>query len=324
MVLRLADELLDALGLNTSKPLVLQAHHAAWTGHWMCGRLETGVRHAEMGLELYRRETHHALAAHFTGHDAGVCCRFTLGIASQLLGYPERARDRMADSLALADSLAHPQTQIIALTLAGCMYIVRRDVAQVRELATAGIEICREQGVPTFGAGFELMAAWAEAMLGGDGDVRPRFAHAIAAMEERRFLVRRSFYLGTQAAVCLVAGAYGDGLAAVEAALTFVHAHGERWYEPELHRLKGELILGASRDRREEAEATFLHAIEAARTNGARWFELRAVTSLARFWADAGKRQRAHGLLAAAYGWFTEGLETPDLKDAKALLKALS
>ena len=324
MVLRLRDELLDTLRPDTSDAHVLQAHHAAWTSHWMFGQLEASFRHAEVGIGLYRHEAHHALAARFTGHDAGVCCRYTLGMASQLLGYTERARDRTADSLALAASLAHPQTQILALSFASCIYIIRRDAAKVRELTGIGVAECREQGVPTFGAAFGLMAAWADAMLGSDGDVRPRIAHAVTVMEERRFLVRRSFHLGIQAAICLAAGSWSDGLAAVEAALTFVRTHGERWYEPELYRLKGELLLSASRSGRENAVAALQCGIDAGHANGARWFELRATTSLARLWAEAGERRRAHDRLTSVYGWFTEGLETPDLKDAKALLDQLS
>jgi predicted ATPase len=323
--LRLVDELIDSLRPDTPETLVLQAHHAAWSAHWMYGQPEIGYRHAEVGLELYKREAHHALAPHFSGHDAGVCCRYTLGIVNQLLGYPDRASDRLADSLALAASLRHPQSQIIALSFAvSSMYIARSDPANVRELAAVGAELSREQGVRTYAAMFDLMVAWADMNLGDNEDPRPRISDALAAMEAAGFLLRRSFFLGVQAELYLATGVHADGLAAVEAALTFVSRHGEHFYEPELQRLKGELLLCSSQNRREEAEAAFLCATETARTANARWLGLRGATSLARFWAEAGERRRAHDLLAPAYGWFTEGFETPDLKNAKALLEQLN
>jgi predicted ATPase len=98
---------------------------------------------------------------------------------------------------------------------------------------------------------------------------------------------------------------------------------GERVWEPELYRLKGELLLQLSSDNQAEADTCFRHALEIARTQQAKSFELRAVTSLARLWQQQGKRQEAHDLLAPVYHWFTEGFDTADLQDAKALLDAL-
>ena len=228
----------------------------------------------------------------------------------------------MADALALAASLAHPQTQIVALTIAATMYAIRRDAAMVRKLAGLAAEECRQQGVPTFGAGAELMLAWADAMLGPEPGARARIARALAALEERRFLVRRPFYLGVQAEVCLQADAFAEGLASTEAALACIEAGGERWYEPELHRLRGELLLRASRDGSEEAGVAFQRAIDVACVANARWFELRAATSLARLRAERGERNQAHDLLAQVLGWFTEGFDTVNLREAKALLDA--
>jgi class 3 adenylate cyclase/predicted ATPase len=323
-VLRLAQELLAGLGPDTPEALVLQAHHAAWMGHLMCGRHEEACRHAEVGFGLYRREAHHAMAERFAGHDAGACCRYTLGFSSQLLGHAERARDRMADALALAASLAHPQTQIVTLTIAATMYALRRDAPMVRKLALLAVEECGQQGVPTFGAGAELMLAWADAMLDPEPGARDRITRALAVLEERRFLVRRPFYLGVQAEVCLQANAFADGLASTEAALACIEAGGERWYEPELHRLRGELLLRASRDGSDEAGVAFQRAIDVACVANTRWFELRAATSLARLRAERGERDQAHDLLAPVLGRFTEGFDTVHLQEAKALLDGLA
>lgn len=322
-ILRLARELLGTLRRETSKLLVLQAHHAAWTSYWTCGEYEAACRHAEVGVGLYRPEAHHTLAGQFAHHDAGVCCRCTLGIAGQLLGHSEHAKARTAEALDLAASLNRPQTRITALAYAVCINALRRDTVRVRELAETTAEECQQQGVLKFGAAAEFMLAWAEAALGAGGAARARMAHMLAEMAERRYRLRRSFFLGLQAAACLDANEAAEGLAAVKEALAFAEAHGERWYEPELHRLHGELLLRTSRNGRDEAETAFLRALGAARAAGARWLELRATASLARVWEEQGKRRKAHDLLAPIYDWFTEGFDTPDLREAKALLETL-
>jgi predicted ATPase len=106
--------------------------------------------------------------------------------------------------------------------------------------------------------------------------------------------------------------------------LAFAEDSGERWWEADLHRLKGELLLAQSAANHAEAEGCFRWALKVGHQQGAKAFELRAATSLARFWHDQGKRTEAHDLLAPVYGWFTEGFDTADLKDAKALLDALA
>ena len=114
------------------------------------------------------------------------------------------------------------------------------------------------------------------------------------------------------------------GLMALTEALTLVNTTGERWYESEIYRLKGELLLQQSSDNSTTTEACFHHAIAIAQNQQAKSLELRAASSMARLWQQQGKRQEAHDLLAPVYGWFTEGFETADLQDAKALLDELA
>jgi predicted ATPase len=114
------------------------------------------------------------------------------------------------------------------------------------------------------------------------------------------------------------------GLAALAEALTLVDTTGDRWYEPESHRLKGELLLQQNADNQADAESCFAQAITIAQKQSAKSLELRAATSLAKLWQQQGKRQEAHDLLAPVYHWFTEGFDTADLKDAKALLDELA
>jgi predicted ATPase len=118
------------------------------------------------------------------------------------------------------------------------------------------------------------------------------------------------------------AGHAGEGLATLAEALTFVEETGEGYYEAEIHRLRGELLL--RRGDAAEAEASFHSAIEVARRQSAKSWELRATTSLCRLWQQQGKHEKARQRLAEIYGWFTEGFDTPDLKEAKTLLEELS
>ena len=114
------------------------------------------------------------------------------------------------------------------------------------------------------------------------------------------------------------------GLPMLTEALTLIDQTGERWYESECYRLKGELLLQQNADHHADAETCFHHAIAIAQNQQAKSWELRAAISLARLWQQQGKRQEAYDLLALVYGWFTEGFDTPDLQEAKALLEALA
>jgi predicted ATPase len=134
----------------------------------------------------------------------------------------------------------------------------------------------------------------------------------------------RSYYLA------LLAEAYGTmgqpeaGLIVLAEALTLADKTGERFYEPEIHRLKGALLQQQSADNHAEAQACFHRALDIARSQQAKSLELRAATSLSRLWQQQGKRNEARQLLAEVYSWFTEGFDTPDLREAKALLDELA
>jgi predicted ATPase len=133
----------------------------------------------------------------------------------------------------------------------------------------------------------------------------------------------RSYFLTLLADVHGSIGEPETGLAVLTEALTHVDTTGERWCEPELHRLKGELLLQQNSDNHAVAETCFQYAISIAQNQSAKSWELRAATSLARLWHQQGKRQAAHDFLAPVYGWFTEGFDTADLQDAQALLNEL-
>src|SRR5262249_16875545 len=136
--------------------------------------------------------------------------------------------------------------------------------------------------------------------------------------------IMRSYFLALLTEVHGMIGEPEAGLTVLTEALAHADNTGERWYEAELHRLKGELLLQQHLDNQAEAETCFQQAITIAQNQQAKSFELRTATSLAKLWQQQGKRQEAHDLLAPVYHWFTEGFDTADLIEAKALLDALA
>jgi predicted ATPase len=169
-----------------------------------------------------------------------------------------------------------------------------------------------------------ILCGWALVQQGQAHEGIEQMSQGLRALRATGAELLRPYWLA------LLAEAYGTmrqpaaGLTVLAEALTLVDTTGQQWYEAELHRLKGVLLLQQSLDNQAEAESSFHHALDIARTQQAKSFELRAATSLSRLWQQQGKRQEAHALLAPVYGWFTEGFDTADLKGAKALLETLA
>ena len=169
-----------------------------------------------------------------------------------------------------------------------------------------------------------MLHGWALARQGQTKEGIEKINQGLIALRGTGGELSRPCYLALLAEVHGIQGEPEEGLTVLTEALTLVDKTGERWYDPELYRLKNALLLQQSSDNQAEAETCFHHAIRIAQNQSAKSWELRAATSLARLWQQQGKRQEAHDLLAPIYGWFTEGFDTADLLDAKALLDELS
>jgi predicted ATPase len=192
-----------------------------------------------------------------------------------------------------------------------------------QERAEAAIRLATTLGFPLWMAISSILRGWA---LVQQGQAREGIAQINQGMMDYRATGAKlalSHYLALLAEAHGTIGEPEAGLTALREALTLVDTTGERVWEPELHRLKGELLLQQTSDNATEAETCFQHAISIAQNQSAKSWELRAATSLARLWHQQGKRQEAHDLLAPVYHWFTEGFDTADLQDAKALLDTL-
>jgi predicted ATPase/class 3 adenylate cyclase len=322
---RLADELLSLARRGSDPAYLLQARHATWTTCLYLPELSACAEETEKGVVLYDRDQHRSHKFLYGGHDPGVCAANYRALSQWLLGFPDQAVDRAEQAVALAHELDHSFSLILALSFFSYLCHFRRDAALAREHALAVTTLCTKQGVsPHYLATAGIIQGWAEVhetrAVQGIAEIR----QGLDQLEAMRVHHRRSYYLA------ILAEAYGSvteseqGLCALAEAATFMEETGEAFWEAEIHRLKGELLLHRSPESQAQAEASFRNALNTARHQEARSLELRAATSLARLMVAEGRRADAHALLAPVYGWFTEGFATPDLKDAKALLDELA
>jgi predicted ATPase len=211
------------------------------------------------------------------------------------------------------------------LAFAAMFDLLRREEQLARERAEAVITLSTEQGLPQFLAFGTFSHGGALAEQGQLEEGMAQIQQSLVALRATGTENQRTENLARLAAVYGKVGRIGEGLTLLAEALALVDKTGERWYEVELYRLKGELVLQSRvANSHAEAEAYFRKAIEIARKQQAKSLELRATMSLVRLWQQQGKTAKARDLLASIYGWFTEGFETKDLQEAQALLEELS
>jgi DNA-binding SARP family transcriptional activator/tetratricopeptide (TPR) repeat protein len=358
---RVGEQLLGLVHDGDRQSLML-AHWVLAHSHWWQGQLLTAREHLEEALVLYDPEASRPLCPLLAG-DPGVIGHTMLGFMLWLLGYPDKGRARSRQALARAEAMAEPSSIAFAQLLAGSMYLLLgRDVAAglshfhaLRPLVGTGLiygawaELSAAQTrAPTEASGQAPTEASGQAHDGQAGarGAEPALERGLAqAAEAGSGLpavgsgLGQAAHLLVQAQMSASAGQAEAGLATMDQALDWIEQTGVRVLEAEVRRMRGELLLQAAGGKMQdavasdlhsglaspfaEAEACFQRALEVARGQQARWFELRAAVSLARLWQGQGRCDEARGLLAGTYGWFTEGFDTVDLVEAKALLEQL-
>ncbi|MFQ5937155.1 MAG: AAA family ATPase, partial [Acidiferrobacterales bacterium] len=320
----LADEVLALAERQDDPTLRLQAHHAAWTTLLCSGELRLCRDHAERGIALYNLDEHRSHAFVYGGHDPGACCRYTAAVTLWFLGYPDQALRKAHDAVTLAQQLSQPVSLVIAHSFLSWLHQCRREPRLVQEQAAAAVALCTEQGImPQYLAVGTVLHGWAMAAEGQAAEGVAEIRQGVNAFEATGTKHRKSYYLVLLAQAYGWAGEAEQGLEALAEALDFAEKTGERTWDAEMHRLKGDLMLARSAKNQSEAETCFNQAIEIARRQSAKSLELRTATSLARLWADQGKRQEAFDLLDPIYDWFTQGFDTADLKEAMQFLEEL-
>jgi predicted ATPase len=246
-----------------------------------------------------------------------------------LLGYPDQAVARSQASLDLAQQLDHPFSLAIALPFAAMLHHCRREAPLTQARSEAVITLATEQGFPQqlLLERARSLRGWALAARGHGEEGIAQIRQALASAGSMGAARDRSYNLALPAEASTQVGQTTEGLETLAEALAMLAESGVRWWEAELYRLRGELLLNAERgvrDAASTAEECFHEALNIARRQQAKSLELRAAMSLIRLWQQQGKQVEARQILLPLYGWFTEGFDTADLREAKALLKDLS
>jgi len=285
------------------------------------GELALSRFHLEQGSALYDRQPSRSHAFRY-GLDPGVNC-LLVAWPLWMLGYPDQALERSREALTLAHELRHPYSLAYALQSAMRVHRFRREVQAAREQAEALVTLADQQGFAQWRAGGTMMCGWALTVRGQEGEGMAQMHQGLTAWRAMGIEAGLPYWLSMLAEAYWSTGQVEAGRGVLAEALTLVGTTEERWWEAELHRLTGELLLARSTENAVEVEACFHQALDIARRQEAKSLELRAAMSLSRLWQRQGKRQEAHDLLAEVYAWFTEGFDTADLQEAKALLAEL-
>ena len=289
-----------------------------WQGHFVEARA-----HLESSLKIYDPERDRE-AKFLFGWDGGAAATAILALTCWLLGEVGRARERIAEAVARAAESAHEPSVANTHFLKALFEMLRGNAPAARRAAETAIELGRKLELTVILAEGTICSAWACARLGNGSSGTTELGQAIAAYTGQGNRAYLPLFLGELADLEAEQVGITEALARIDEALALASETGEHLSDAFLHRLRGKILLRRDPANTAPAEKAFLTAIAVARQQQAKSWELRASTSLARLWRDQGKVQPARDLLAPVYGWFTEGFDTRDLKEAKALLEELA
>jgi adenylate cyclase len=311
------------LARQTEDPLlVAMAHWYLGVALFSRGEHAPARAHLKEVIDFYRPEEHHQAFVLLRGSDAGLGALAYDACCLWCLGYPDQAKRRGDEALGLARELGHPFSTADVVCFAGCTLSgMRRDALALKERAQELMRLATEKTA--------VWLASAQCYLGGALVVEGRADAALVqmrdvmpAIQERGAICHMSETLSFSAQAQALAERPDEALATLAEALVFVEESEQRHLEPELHRLTAEMHLMMGDEA--GAESSLHKAIEVARRQQARSWELRAAMDLARLWRARGKVEQARRMLSAIYAWFTEGFDTRDLREAKALLEGLA
>ena len=318
----LSEEFLE-LARRQDDPLILAVGHSmlAYTAWWQGDFIDVR-NHSRQSLALYNAQQHGAGGVPYD-QDHGIVSGYLTALSNWMLGYPTQAVQAMEKTLAHARELDNPNSVGISLLFLAQLSQLRREPEPATTRAEEGLAVAAEHGLPALELWCLLPRGWAAACR---GDVRAGIADIRESMDRRRSVGMGAvwpWYFALLAEAQGLAGQVDDGLSSLEEALGWVERNDERLYEAEVHRLKGELLLTRDTPEAPQAERCFQQALTVSRKQHAKSWELRAAMSMARMWLQQNRIEEARALLCPIYEWFTEGFDTADLMDAKALLKQL-
>lgn len=322
----LAEQMLDHAVLSNNMATLMVARYVMGTTLLFPGETEAAWAELKEAIELYERlhtdsQREVAASSFFLGQNPGVAAYDYASWALWCLGYPDTAMEKNRLGLRLADKLKHPFSQSFARTLVIWIHILRRDDDGADAAAEESVTLAKAQGFPYFLAVSSVFKGWAMARKGKVEEGIALIEQILDGLRASGSELFRPFFMSLLAEAYGLAQRPADGLEATEEALENLDRRGGGWWEPEIHRLRGELFLALPEPDREQAENAFLKALHTARFRKERTLELRASMSLLKLWRDDEERSsKARATLEALYESFDEGFETADLVEAKRLL----
>jgi TOMM system kinase/cyclase fusion protein len=318
----LHEQLLSLAQRHHDPAQLLVAHRSLGASLFYLGDVSAAHAHTEQGLALYDSQRHRSLVVLY-GFDHGSTLLTQDAWALWVLGAPDQALAKSHKGIALAQELTHPFSLSRALLFAGVLHLFRREGRAAQERAAAAIALSTEQGFAYWLALGTILRGWTLTQQGQVEEGMAQMTQGLTAYRATGGVNSTTLFLALLAEAHGKVGQADEGLRVLAETMGVVNTTEERFWEAEIHRLKGELLLGQALPDASHAEICFQQALTIARRQHARSLELRAAMSLSRLWQQQGKRQEAHNLLAEIYGWFTEGFDTADLQEAKALLEEL-
>jgi predicted ATPase len=320
----LAEQLLQSARPSGDAWGLFRGHHAVGATRYFQGELSAAREHLQQAFDLGEPLRQRLDALPYEAVDRLVDNRGYRANVLLALGYSDQAMRASRENVALAQEIRRPFALTEALFWDGFLHRTLGDVEVAGERAEALIAVATEHGFSLY-VMFGMLVRGCT--LADGGQIEAGITELRGALDVLR---AAGFELGWPYFTGILTEAYGNvgqpvqGLNVLDEAVDLMNRTGQRLYEAELHRIKGDLLLAVSRDTHAEAEDSYRHAVDCARRQGAKSGELRAALRLSRLWRGQGKTDEARTLLAEIYGWFTEGFETRDLRAAKALLDELS
>ncbi len=318
---QVAHELFEVASATGDKAILLQAHHAVWPTQMLRGEFEVSNEHVDKGLAIYDYEKHKQHAFLYLGHDPAVCGHSLKAGITWVLGFPDCAHGHAAQALQHARRMGHASTLAYALFNVCLYHAARGDERATWPTADELWHLSSERQLVYTGAGAQVFGGWAMVKLGQTDAGLDQMREGIATWD------RLEQHMFRQAVYCLYAEAlvtvreYALAMDELKQGLALGVQTGERWWESRALLLHARVVLEQGDS--EAAEEILRRSIEVACRQKAKSWELLATINLSRLWADQGRRNDAYGLLSPIYEWFTEGFDTADLKEAKALLDGL-
>ena len=320
----LANQYMDQTqSLKDDTSIQIESKYLMGATSFCIGKLDLSRENTEQGIALYNPQKHSSPASLYA-QDPGVGCIFWLSWALWHLGYPDQALSRSLDALKLAQKLSHPFSLALAYNLVASIHQQRREGEAALEPSEKSISLSLEGEFGFMLPMGNILHGWSNVLQEKEEEGIKEIHQGIDSMRKIGVELYLTCWLGMLAKAYMKTGMKEEALTVLGEAQDMVNKNGELFYEAELYRIKGELVLTLSKDNQDEAETSFRKAIEISKHQNAKSLELRAVMSLSQLYSKLGREEDAQQMLEEIYSWFTEGFDTPDLKEVKELLDQFS